>query len=102
MIAPPEYKVEVVTLDKNGAIKKLEEATAVIEKEIKERGGTFKLITPPTRIGSKGDGVEAEDTLAKLDENDSEGEESNDSGMGGIELDGEEGNFTIDDEEEKS
>lgn len=101
MIAPPEYKVEVVTLDKNGAIKKLEEATTLIEKEIKERGGSFKLLTPPTRIGSKGDGVEAEDTLAKLDEVDSEGEESNDSGMGGLELAGE-GNFTIDDEEEKS
>jgi hypothetical protein len=100
MIAPPEYKVEVVTLDKNPAIERLEKATAIIEKEIKERGGTFKLTTPPTRIGSKGDGVEAEDTLAKLDDNESgSGEESNESGMGGIEL--EEG-FTIDEEEEKA
>lgn len=30
LIAPPEYKVEVVTTDKNGGIAKLEEATAVI------------------------------------------------------------------------
>ena len=96
MIAPPEYKVEVVTLDKNPAIERLEKATAIIEKEIKERGGTFKLTTPPTRIGSKGDGVEAEDTLAKLDEGSQSGEESNESGMGGIELD--EG-FAIDEEE---
>ena len=69
MIAPPEYKVEVVTLDKNGATERLEKAIEIIEKEIKSRGGLFKLKTPPTRIGSKGDGVEAEDIIANLNDN---------------------------------
>jgi translation initiation factor 2 alpha subunit (eIF-2alpha) len=45
LIAPPEYKVEVVTLEKAEGTKKIEEAIAIIEDEIKKRNGTFKLLT---------------------------------------------------------
>lgn len=31
MIAPPEYKAEVVTLDKNGGIERLEKALSIIQ-----------------------------------------------------------------------
>jgi hypothetical protein len=30
LIAPPEYKAEVVTLDKNGGIERLEKALSII------------------------------------------------------------------------
>ena len=44
MIAPPEYKVEVITLDKNGGIERLEKALDIVQEEIKSRGGNFKLV----------------------------------------------------------
>lgn len=47
MIAPPHYKSEVITLDKAKGIAKLEEALKIIEKVIKEKGGTFKLVNKP-------------------------------------------------------
>lgn len=37
------YKCEVVTLDKVKGTKKIEDAIAIIEAEIKKRKGTFKL-----------------------------------------------------------
>ena len=103
MIAPPEYKVEVVTLDKNAATERIEKAMSIIEKEIKARGGIYKQKTLPTRIGSKGDGVEAEDILANLHENDSNSSgdaESNDSAMD-VNLDDDGIQVEDDDEEEK-
>lgn len=39
MIAPPEYKAEVVSLDKAGATERLEKALEIIQTEIKARGG---------------------------------------------------------------
>jgi translation initiation factor 2 alpha subunit (eIF-2alpha) len=51
MIAPPQYKCEVVTLDKNGGAEHIEKAVAIIQKEIKKRGGMFKLLEGPTKIG---------------------------------------------------
>ena len=66
MIAPPKYKCEVVTLDKNGGTERIEKAVAIISAEIKQRGGIFKLVSPPTRIGSKGDGIDAEEIIAGL------------------------------------
>jgi hypothetical protein len=41
---------------------------AIIQTEIKKRGGMFKLVCGPTRIGSKGDGVDREDIIANLAE----------------------------------
>lgn len=53
MVAPPEYKAEVTSLDKQGAINRLNKALGIIEKVIKEREGTFKLVQGPIRVGAK-------------------------------------------------
>ena len=55
LIAPPEFKCEVVTRDKNKGTELIEKAVAVVKVEMLKRGGTFKLKTPVTRIGTKGD-----------------------------------------------
>jgi len=52
LIAPPEYMVEVVTLDKNGGTERLDKAMAIVSEEITKRGGIFKKIQGPTRIGT--------------------------------------------------
>lgn len=83
LIAPPMYKCEVVTLDKNGGTEIIEEAVRIVQVEIKKRGGIFKLVCGPTRIGSKGDQIERDDIIAGLNQNedDSSGEESNNEGI---------------------
>ena len=77
---------------------------AIIQAEIKKRGGIFKLVCPPTRIGSKGDGVDADYILANMAKNEEEssGEESNEEGID-IDLgdDGIEHEDEEEDEEEK-
>jgi translation initiation factor 2 subunit 1 len=55
MIAPPHYKCETMTLDKHKGFAKLEEALAIVEKTIKEKKGTFKLVNKPQVIGAKDD-----------------------------------------------
>lgn len=87
MIAPPKYKCEVVTLDKNGGTERIEKAISIIQAEIKQRGGIFKLVTPPTRIGSKGDGIDAEDIIAGLNKNDEDGSSGAESNEEGIDID---------------
>ena len=42
--APPEYKAEVISLDKNGAIERLNQSLEIIQTEIKAKGGQFKLV----------------------------------------------------------
>ena len=90
MIAPPHYKCECVTLDKAGGIEKLEKALEIIEKEIKLKSGTFKLVNKPQVIGAKDDKdiIEIMDRNEEGDEEDEEGEEDNDEGMGDIDIDG--------------
>jgi translation initiation factor 2 alpha subunit (eIF-2alpha) len=51
MIAPPHYKCECITLDKVLGVERLEKALEIIEKVIKERQGTYKLINKPQIIG---------------------------------------------------
>lgn len=103
MIKSPEYKCEVITIDKNGGQAILEQAALVVQTEMKKRGGIFKLVCGPTRIGTKGDGIERDDILAGLNQNDEEssGEESNEEGIN-IDLEGD-GDMQIeeDDEEEE-
>lgn len=85
LIASPDYKAEVVTLDKTGGIKRLENALSIIQTEIKSRGGIFKLLQGPTRIGTRIDDVDNDDILARQqnmeDEDDTSEEESNEEGM---------------------
>lgn len=102
MIAPPQYKCEIVILDKNQGIEKIERAVGIIQAAIKKRGGIFKLVCPPTRIGSKGDGIDTEDIIANLakNEEDSSGEESNEEGID-IDLEDDGIAHEEDDEEDK-
>ena len=100
LIAPPMYKCEVVTMDKNGGAEMIEKAVAIVQSEIKKRGGIFKLVCGPTRIGFKGDMIERDDILAGLNQNEEEssGEESNNEG---IEIDLEDDNIQNEDEDEE-
>ena len=58
MIAPPEYKAELITLKKNDGIEILQKVLKIVEQEIKSIGGIFKLVTPPTRIGNNRDEID--------------------------------------------
>ena len=87
LIAPPKYKCEVVTLDKVGGAACIAQAVAIIEKEIKQRGGNFKLVMSATRIGQKGDGLDVED-IKEREISDDSASESNEEGMGDLLDDG--------------
>ena len=105
LISPPQYKCEVVTLDKKGGEAFIEKAVEIVQVEIKKRGGIFKLVCKPEKIGSKGDEIEKDDILASMpndNEDYSSGEESNDEAMK-VDLDDEDFNNEMeeDDEEEK-
>ena len=60
MIAPPEYKAEIITLKKNEGIEILQKVLKIVEEEIKKRGGIFKLVTPPIRIGNNRDEIDSD------------------------------------------
>jgi translation initiation factor 2 alpha subunit (eIF-2alpha) len=64
MIAPPHYKCECITLDKVLGVERLEKALEIIEKVIKERQGTYKLINKPQIIGA--DDKDIEDIMEKI------------------------------------
>lgn len=87
MIAPPQYKCECITLDKVKGIQKLEEALTIVEKIIKEKQGTFKIINKPQIIGAKED-KDIDDIMAKIndDDEDSAASEDNEEGMGDVDL----------------
>lgn len=95
MIAPPHYKCECITLDKVKGHSKLEEALSIIEKVIKEKKGTYKLVNKPQIIGAKDD-KDIEDIMAKLNEEKGSDESGSEDNEEGIEIDLEE-----DEEEEK-
>jgi len=78
MIAPPEYKAEVVSLDKPGATERLEKALEIIQREIKARGGQFKLVQGVTRIGTRVDDVDNDNIIANMNRNE-EDQSSQDS-----------------------
>lgn len=78
MIAPPEYKAEVVSLDKAGATERLEKALEIIQTEIKAHGGQFKLVQGITRIGTRVDDVDNENIIANMNKNE-ENSSSNDN-----------------------
>lgn len=90
MIAPPVYKCECMTLEKVKGIQKLEEALEIIEKTIKERKGTFKIVNKPQIIGHKDD--KDLDDIKIEDEEASDVEEDNEEGMGDLDIDEDEQN----------
>jgi len=89
LISPPEYKCEVVTLDKNKGTELIQKAVAIVKEEILKRGGIFKLKTEVTRIGSKNDQLDREQIIAGLKEaeDNSSGSEDDEEGID-IDLDG--------------
>ena len=90
MIAPPHYKCECITLDKVLGVERLEKALEIIEKEIKERQGTYKLINKPQIIGA--DDKDIEDIMAKINSPEGSDEDEPEDNDDGINIDiGEEG-----------
>ena len=82
MIAPPEFKAELVTLNKNGGVERLQQVLKLLEKEIKSRGGIFKILSQQTPIWTNKNDIDKEKIIADacrnedderiLDENNSE------------------------------
>lgn len=90
LIAPPEYMVEVVTLNKNGGIERLEKALAIISEEITKRGGIYKKVQGPTRIGTSlkdVDDGQIMDKMQAFDSDQNSTDENNDEAID-INLDG--------------
>lgn len=69
MIAPPEYKAELVTLNKNGGVERLQQVLKIVEQEIKSRGGIFKIVSQPITIGSNRDDIDKEQIIADANRN---------------------------------
>lgn len=88
MIAPPHYKCETMTLDKQKGFAKLEEALALVEKTIKEKNGTFKIVNKPQIIGHQDD-RDIEDIIQKMqdDKDEEEGSENEEDNEEGIDID---------------
>lgn len=75
----------------------MQKATKIIEEQIKARGGTFKIVTQPQRIGHHRD---IEDLAEKYGGKDSDSEDGEDSDNMG-DLDGDDGIIVDDDGEEE-
>lgn len=76
--------VEVLTLDKNGGIERLEKALAIVSEEITKRGGMYKKIQGPTRIGKTGNDKDDGEIMEKMQGFESDQgstEENNDEGI---------------------
>jgi translation initiation factor 2 subunit 1 len=91
MIAPPHYKCEVITHNRNEGEEKLKQALLVIKRIMKERGGTFRQESGPQVIGTNSNETDVAELMAlaareRANEDDSDEEESNDEGMGDIDL----------------
>ena len=90
LIAPPQYMVEVVTLDKAGATARLDQALQMVSKEITQRGGTFRKVQGPILIGTNKNYQDDDGLLSKIKGLDSEHgstDEDNDEGID-VNLDG--------------
>ena len=82
MIAPPNYKVEVVTHSRAEGEAKLKEALQIIKTVMKANKGQFKQKSEPMLIGSSKDEPDAAELMKKAQGDDSdEGEEDNEEGM---------------------
>ena len=65
MIAPPNYKCEVITHNKVEGENKLKEALSIIKSVMKKKGGHFKQKSEPTVIGANKDDADTENLLEK-------------------------------------
>jgi len=94
MIAPPNYKCEVITHNKAEGEAKLKEALKIIKEVMKKKGGHFKQKSELTVIGANKDDEENDELLEKYrNKNEEEGddkleeEEDNEEGMGDFDID---------------
>ena len=86
MIAPPLYKCEVMTLEKNKAIEKLEQAMDIIRAEIEKiKGGMFRTVAKPRVIGANNE-KDVDDILAGIQDQ-KEGNSSDEDNEEGINID---------------
>lgn len=79
MIAPPLFKIETNTLEKTKGLERLEQALEIIEKVIKEKKGTFKVVNKPTILGHNVD-KDLEEIIERIGDNE-EGSEDNEEGI---------------------
>jgi len=90
MIAPPNYKVEVVTHSRAEGEAKLREALAVIKSVMKANKGSFKQKGEPMLIGTQQDepdvNVLIDTQKANTGDENNEDEEDNQEGMGNVDL----------------
>lgn len=90
MIAPPNYKVEVVTHNKAEGEQKLQQALKIISEVMKSHGGKFRVMTEPTVIGANKDEPDVADLIDNMnkrgDESGDSNEEDNQEGMGDVDL----------------
>jgi len=108
MIAPPNYKCEVVTYKKAEGEAKLLEAIKIISEVMKQKQGYFKQKSHPTIIGANKDEPDTADLLDAMknrqdqdgEEDDSEEEEDNEEGMGDIDIENDLGVNAFDEEED--
>ena len=78
MIAPPNYKVELVTHSRVEGNAKLRIALAIIKKVMEANKGTFKQNSEPMLIGASKNHLDAEmKNVFGLEEGSDEGEEDN-------------------------
>jgi len=89
-----------VTLDKVKGTKKIEDAIAIIEAEIKKRNGTFKLKSKVTTIGTRKDLVD-EIVMVDQDEDANSSDEDNQDGMD-VDLENDDDLIQEDDGEEET
>jgi|TARA_B110001450_G_scaffold163676_1_gene152592 hypothetical protein len=89
-----------VTLDKVKGTKKIEDAIAIIEAEIKKRNGTFKLKSKVTTIGTRKDLVD-EIVMKDDDEEVNSSDEDNEDGMD-VDLENDDDLIQEDDGEEET
>ena len=94
MIAPPNYKCEVITHSKVEGEAKLREALKIIKEVMKRKGGHFKQKSEPTVIGASKDDADNDNLIEKYrNKNDEDGEdqdeeeEDNEEGMGDFDID---------------
>lgn len=88
-----------MTLDKAGGTKRIEDAIAIIEEEIKKRNGTFKLKTKVTPIGTRRD-LTDEIVVLDDDEEANSSDEDNQDGMD-VDLENDDDIMKEDDDEEE-
>lgn len=87
MIAPPEYKAELVTLNKNGGVDRLQQVLKLVEQEIKSRGGIFKIVSQPTPIGTNRDDIDKEQIIADANRNEDDESSQDENNSEGIDVD---------------